>query len=340
MAREQVLNFATSALVGSITSGATSLTVTSGQGVLFPTGNFPLTIDSEIMLITSRSGDTFAIGQRGYDGTTAASHANAAVVQASVCAQHINHLWQNIPDTYAPMVPPASQMAGLTPSTWDNEFESLGSWTLYPTSPAGGSTWNVASSLRSHLIMDRATSDNTLYTAYVPFNPTSGHSYLLTMKLAMATNLEQAANSNNQLQCFLFVSGQTNPSASLGSNCFTIKLQPYTNTGYAYMYSAQVLGVYNSSGAGLTTLSPIVTPAIGQPLFLRIGFDGANTYTAYIGDGLCYWTLSGKSGLGFTPQSIGIQFANYLAGGSSFVGLFAVDYLRVLMDSGNPRIGN
>lgn len=351
VAKENFTNFATTALVtpSPLTAGGTSFTVTASQGALFPTSNFTVTIDSEILLIASRSGDTFTVGQRGYDGSTAASHTVGATVQLSACAQFYNHLWQNTPDTYKPEVPPAAQMAGLSASSWDNEFEALGSWTLYPSSPGSGTTWNVHTGLRSHLLLDRGSTDNASYYAYVGFNPPASTPFLVTAKLSLALNYLQAANTNDQLQASLFVCDASNPTGTV-SNSFRMRAQYLTNinTGgasyfsgaYNYTYACQVFAMYNSGGSGNNQITPLVTPAPMQTLFLRIAFNGSTTYTGYIGDGWTYWPIGQKSGLGFTPQSLGWVFQNYVPSGSGFNGTHAVDYVRVVTGSANPRFGS
>src|SRR5256885_3732978 len=130
--REQLKNFATSALSGAITSGSTSIGLTGGSGSNFPsTGNFVIVIDTELILIASRSSDTLTVasGGRGYDGTTAAAHNNATTVQLPVCAYNINHIWSNLADTFNPQVPPAQyplSASGVptgSASAYDNEFE-------------------------------------------------------------------------------------------------------------------------------------------------------------------------------------------------------------------------
>ena len=116
MARENFSNMATSAITATLSSGGTSFSVTTGQGTYFPLTNFAVTIDAEILFITSRATDTFTIGTRGFDGTTAASHSSGATVQLSNCAYNFTHIWQNVADTYTPQVPPI-QLPGGIPSS-------------------------------------------------------------------------------------------------------------------------------------------------------------------------------------------------------------------------------
>jgi len=350
--RENFSNFGLSALVSPnpLTSSGTSFTVTAGQGALFPSANFCVTIDAEILFILSRSGDTFTISIRGFDNTVAASHAVGAAIQLSFIAYNLLHIWQNVADSYAPWVPPVQQPGSLSASSWDNEFEAAGGWTLYPASAGSGSIWNAGSSLRSHLLLDRGATDNTLYTAYIAFNPPASTPFLVTAKLSMGVSFLQTVNTNNQLQAFLFICDQTNPTSSTtGGNRFIVKALQATNVNtsgasyyanaYAYTYASQIAAAYCSSGTN-TSLSPVLTPSQAQTLFLRIAFDGANTYTAYLGDGFVYWPIASKSSLGFTPQSVGIQLANYVASGSGYPGTQAIDYVRVVTGSANPRFGS
>jgi len=88
----QVANRAVSKLTTDVSATDTSLTITTGDGVLFPTGNFVITIDDERILVGSRSGDTFSSLTRGYDGTTAASHTAGTRVELRIIARHIQEL--------------------------------------------------------------------------------------------------------------------------------------------------------------------------------------------------------------------------------------------------------
>src|SRR5262249_46174110 len=56
---------------------STSLTVTSSNG--FPATPFVIQIDSEEMLVTTITGNNWVV-QRGYNGTTAAAHADSELV--------------------------------------------------------------------------------------------------------------------------------------------------------------------------------------------------------------------------------------------------------------------
>jgi hypothetical protein len=76
---EQLANNAASILTAAIPD-AVATTLTVANGTVFPaTGNFRIIIDTELLLCTSRSGNTLTV-TRGIEGTTAASHLNGAAV--------------------------------------------------------------------------------------------------------------------------------------------------------------------------------------------------------------------------------------------------------------------
>ena len=96
-----VKNNATSILTSTMTAGSTSFTVTTGQGALFPSTNFTVTIDSEIILVSSRSSDTFTVGSRAYESTTAAAHAIGAAVNLNLTAAIITELQNEIRGSFS-----------------------------------------------------------------------------------------------------------------------------------------------------------------------------------------------------------------------------------------------
>jgi hypothetical protein len=86
-----VKNNASSILAADITNVATSLTVASGEGARFPTSNFHITIDNEILKCTTRSGDVFTV-TRAQEGTSAAAHNQGAAVRLNITAAIIQEL--------------------------------------------------------------------------------------------------------------------------------------------------------------------------------------------------------------------------------------------------------
>lgn len=79
-------------LQAAIGSGDTSFTVAAGTGVELPADDFVVTIDNEIIFVTSRTGDVCTVGTRGFEGTTPASHNIGTTVNAFITALAHNQL--------------------------------------------------------------------------------------------------------------------------------------------------------------------------------------------------------------------------------------------------------
>lgn len=332
MVKENFTNFATTTLVtSSLTTGATSFVVSSGQGALFPTTNFAITMDTEIMFITSRSTDTFTVGTRGFDGSTAATHSAGATIQLCSIAYNFNHLWQNTSDTFTPQVPP-TQLGGSA-SSYDHEFEVGGNalWQLYPSSglPAG-TTFAIGSPLKSHLLLDRASSDTANYTAYVPFTATPP--FVITAKLSQGANF---TNTTGSVSTDLFVSDQTNPTASPDTGN-RIRLDAIIQTAQTSTWQSQPILIPQAvtarmikdvSGTG-SQVGSYIFGSPGQPLYLRISCTSGYVWTTYLGDGVTYWPFATVT-LSFSVQTLGFSFQVGTHPGTS-TQTAAIDYVRVV----------
>lgn len=336
--QENFANFATTLLAtSSLNSTGTSFTVTGGQGSLFPLTNFLVTIDVEILLIASRSVDTFTIatGGRGYDGTIAATHSVGATVQLSVCRYNLQHLWQNTADTYHPEVPPLQ--LGNTPSVYDNEFESQGRWVLSP-SPATGTTFSIGSPVRSHLTLNRATNDNGIYTAYIPFGVSGA--FTVTTKVHLSTSFLHS-NTSDEAQLFFFVSDQTNPSAGSDTgnrfridHCHNVNVSSTSGNPLTYVRAA-----FDSNGT-FTSIAPSIPCRFASTLFLRIAADGTGNWAAYVGDGYSYSQIAGKGGFSFVPASMGFTFTHALFSGQWMMQTTLIDYVHVALGVVLPPYAN
>jgi hypothetical protein len=336
MVREQFKNFATSALNGAITSGSTSIVLTGGSGGNFPSvGNFVIVIDTELILIASRSTDTLTVasGGRGFDGTSAASHNSATTVQLPLCSYNLDHIWANLADTFNPIVPPvqtplsASGVPTGSADSHDNEMEAQGSWVLNPTSLPSGANFDIGVTTRSHLTFARGTSDTTLYAAYVAFAPGSSTPLTLTCKLSDAINIQQ--NGNNTVETHFFVSDQSTPTASADAgNAMRIDVQINAAfSGASWTGFRNVRSVKDVTGTG-TALTPSVPVSLGMPLYLRINYDGAGKWRTFFGDGITYTLLSEVGSFTFAPQSCGIHFYTPVTSLSHYV---LIDFVRVLV---------
>lgn len=86
-------------LNGGITNVATSLTLQTGEGATFPSVPFKIGINSEAMLVTAKSTDTFTV-TRNYDGTTATAHSDTDVVKHIFTAEDFPFRLDDTTDDY------------------------------------------------------------------------------------------------------------------------------------------------------------------------------------------------------------------------------------------------
>lgn len=127
-------NNATATLAASITTSSTSLTVTTGQGALFPTlaaGDYfyATLVDSsnniEIVKITARSSDTLT-AIRAQESTTARAYAAADKLELRVTAAALtNFATQDGPNTFSA----ANTFSGTIGSSGTNTFSGTNSFT-------------------------------------------------------------------------------------------------------------------------------------------------------------------------------------------------------------------
>ncbi len=336
--RENFTNFATTLTTTSMTTSSTAFTVTSGTGALFPSnGNFYVTVESEIMLISSRTGggDIFNIGARGQNGTVAAAHAVGVTCQIAIIAYNLTHLWQNVADTFAPEVPP--YQLGVGPSNYDNEFDAVdvgetghvANWVYYPAA-TGGTTFAVGTALSGHLLLNRGSGDNTVYTAYIPYTSTAAADF--TLRLSQSVNVLNNA-STDQAQVSFFISDQTNPTAGPDTgNRFKMNTVVQTNGSSSSSTNSNSLlarTIVDTSGSPSFNGPSLAFP-LGTLLYLRISAGGSGVYYGFVsGDGITYTQIGYATGLTFSPQSIGVTFHSYNPSHGWVSHTAAVDFMRV-----------
>lgn len=79
-------------LASTISAADTTIAIVAGQGAALPSSNFYVVIDSEQILISSRSVDTLTASTRGANGTSAASHVAGSTVSVSILKAHFDAL--------------------------------------------------------------------------------------------------------------------------------------------------------------------------------------------------------------------------------------------------------
>lgn len=149
--RETIVNDASTDLNGAINASVTSITVTDGS--VFPSDlDFRIIVGSELMKVTQVATNTLTV-VRGVEGSTAASHADAATVTAVVTKDSLINLIDQSYD-FAPSNLPAAKIVNasdtvLTSSsfTWFNQGtatvtdESNGNITLTVPNNSSSNNW-------------------------------------------------------------------------------------------------------------------------------------------------------------------------------------------------------
>lgn len=88
----QVKDRAKSTLAVGINDVVLSFTVATGEGSKFPATNFIVTMEDELLHVSSRSGDVCTVQERGFDGTTPAGHVITTPVALRIIAATIQEL--------------------------------------------------------------------------------------------------------------------------------------------------------------------------------------------------------------------------------------------------------
>lgn len=110
-----VKNNAQAELYASIDADDTEITVVAGQGANLPaSGAFWLTIEDEIVLVSSRSTDTLTLGARGEQSTTAVPHDAGEIAYLFLTAQSITDMATAINALEAKVQPRQVNDAGMT----------------------------------------------------------------------------------------------------------------------------------------------------------------------------------------------------------------------------------
>jgi hypothetical protein len=139
-------NNAATNLAASITSGSTSLTVTTGTGSLFPnptgTDYFLITLTGisgspiEIVKCTARSTDTLTI-VRGQEGTTASAFTGGDTVQLRITAGEMNDIETNLGSLNTSVSTINSTIAALNPVAGGAVYENAQTITSNYTMSSG-----------------------------------------------------------------------------------------------------------------------------------------------------------------------------------------------------------
>jgi len=264
MANEYILKdftgaAAATALTSAINSAAASFAV--GDGSTYPTGPTPFVIvvdrglaTEEKMLVGSRSTNTFTITERGYDGTTAQSHASGAIVEHCLDAHTIYQ---------------ANRLANLQTTKGDLIGYS------------GTTTNRVAvGSNNAVLVADSAQTDGIKWAATLSgltlTSPTVNTATVATPTITNGT-VDGAAITAGSLTATLVDQLEENWNVVASPATGTINFDVKTASIWYYTTDATADWTINVRGDGSTTLSSLL--AVNDSITLV--FMAANGVTAY-----------------------------------------------------------
>jgi len=163
--REQFANNAADTLNGAINNSVTSLAVNSASE--FPTdGNFRIIIESEILLVTAVSTNTFTV-VRGQEGTTAASHSSGAVVTQILTKDSIDRGGKdNVTLWGYSGLPPLNKLVGTDGSTilTSSDFTWVNQGTTVVTDQGGTVAMRLPTSSGENVRVQKRAAPSTPYS--------------------------------------------------------------------------------------------------------------------------------------------------------------------------------
>lgn len=299
-ASELFANAANSTLSAAITStSATTLTVTSGS--TFPaSGNFRILVDTELMLVTGVSSNTFTV-TRGIEGTTAATHLNLApVTHVLTAASLIAAVGQmNLRGTFssrpAAGIPGRCYYCSDSPfsyfddgTTWQKYF---GSYPLVTQPSQSTFTWdnqNAASAVDSNdmLVMTGDTSHNVGLYKTAPATP-----YNIDMGFLWAS--DPLASSS------LLVGFRDTGSSNSGK----LVVLDAAQQNSSYQFNTIKFTNLSTFSATYQSNNSVFIP--GGMMFLRITDDGTNFKFSFSNDGINFVNYDSRSRTDFlTPANV------------------------------------
>jgi hypothetical protein len=316
-------NNAATTLASGITNVATTLTVASGQGALFPSPSgaqyFYATLENstatirEIVKVTSRTTDTFTI-TRAQDGTTAQAWSTGDKVQLRVTAADLNNFgqldtantWASGQTFVAPVLgtPASGTLTNCTGYTYANLTGTVPTWNQNTTGTAASLSATLSASLGGTGIAGTLTGISYM-------NGTSAHTVATTAQLLSGIGTLPIANGGTGL-----TTTPANGALDIGNGTGFTRTTLTAGTGITITNGAGSISIAASGGGGGIA-------GIGGQVFTSSG-----TFTIPTGVTLLKVTVVGGGGNG--GSSGGSSSCQTFAGGGGGAGAIAIKYLTGL----------
>lgn len=297
MVRENYINNAFSPLNGAINNSVTSLVV--DDGTVFPTANFRVRVEDEIMFCTSRSGNTLTV-IRGVEGTTAASHADNSEVDSPFTAGAVSQV--RLDTIYAGSG--AVARIGSSVHSADDEFddETFSGWTK---------VWHGTAP-----VVTEVEQDHSLSLALA----SGGAAQQMTAYLKART-----IASGDWVSCsFSFLgSGGAFPNIGL---CFSDGTTYGSGNQVHFHWSCNEDVWVLRSTTGFDTQTAFDTEGqqkypLAAAMHLKMMYKGSNQWDTFVSpDGIQWSQLHSNISMGsMTPTHLGISFSSWGAVASTII---------------------
>lgn len=299
---EQFANAVETLLDGTINNSVTSLDVLDGS--TFPTANFRIKIEDEILWCSSRSGDTLTV-VRGYESTAAASHADGVAVNHTFTVGSLQSVRRRLLADMAIIDPTDSMSAD------DDDFDDE---TFSGYTSVERTSWNATITERNHRlsILIPGGTNNAQHYGYLKAKVPSGGNWIQAgMQLV-------GAGGNYPI---IGIGFSNNATYGAGRQV-TFNFSPHENR--FFLREVQNWDTQTGSEVGSAGLQPYHAGI----LHMRIQWNSSNNYTCWVSCDTISWALvfSAQSvGSVGTPSHAGIITTNWGATGA-FIHSFT--YLR------------
>lgn len=267
-------------LLAPMASGDTSFSTDSGSGSKLPTDNFTVSIDDEIIFVTSRIGDVCTVGARGSQGTTAASHSAGAPINGFITAQahnqsaaEINAIENFLAASFG--LPFAPFLPNLTIISLRSRTSTTGTLDLY-TVPTGRRALIVTA-----FVINTSGSSMSLVQLFVKISGTLYPISLITNSFTSGTNRNISPVGN-----YVAEAGET-ISIALNQQPNTVQMQLFEFDNTSNLKSPKIF-----SPALATGFNTVYQVPVGKTAFI-CAVAGSFNFTAL--SGVVYSNNSGSS---------------------------------------------
>lgn len=314
MATEKYVNNAQTTLNGSINNSTTTVVVTSAAS-FSASGNFRIIVDSEIMLVTSVSSNTFTV-TRGVEGTSGASHSSGASCTHVLTAASLLKIISDLGISVG-----LADRKPSTPGTYDEEWEgtanTLPSGWSWGSAPSGSDSWTVNSNWPSLLTVEGTGNAQYLLTK-ASVTPGSG-----TFGVWTKGFFGPVADTANDWRIFVWNSGETD---GLGIDLFAASGTTPSVRGVKVVSSSPNTAF--GSGATGDSLGIIVSE-----FYFGLTRDGSNVWTAwYSNNGIAWSRLGSTESASFTIDHLELRLCT-----NSVRTFSGCDWVRTRSDNLFPK---